>query len=768
MADIPREQSPATGQHDNPAIRLFAQRLYSGPQGPARGDQSPGTGSSGSRHPAGFLELTADIFPAVRDSQPAPPGRPPFSPERETDRARRYEDEFKRRQDLGQAALIWAAMPQRFAVSTSQSEQSLAISAEGFTRFFEAIPGLHLGRQAGAFLDSLRGVSLRGNQLRVDCDASFNMGGVPVLLRNLQADMVPDARDRDKMHLRNIRGITAMGMAVTEAELTIKRDDADGILKLAVAVRNPLTPALRRTLAAVYRDAPQNDWIQLKPVPLSKAGRVDSVIDELRRPPADRLCVRMAGAAAYADLPRELLGILGTVTSMTRDGDRLVIDRSQDTSLNLQGLFADLKQRISARVQVSDREIKLDKISGVDFRAPLPPEVRRLLGADNLQGKLKEVSISALDEAGTRRLRLSMDPDSMVQSMEIKVDARFRPVLDRQGRMTVDIIAARCVERDGRREVIRLPISVAFDPRQIENAARTGPDFTVRLAGNDQDYLRVAESILQGANLSDLRDLFRGVRSISKSGDRIVIERAERTSRAIGGVSLDSGKEISFRVTQGEGSLRVAEISGIALTLKPQMPDAVKRYLGVDIGNIPVPITGITVTDMGAGRQRLVVDGSNFLSRVGIFLQDGSPVTEPDGRWKLYAMVQCPQNEEERRLGRPRREMGIILPFNRSNQVDLKPEETAALVAQVAFQNIDPNDPKTWGLGLVAIGSQVASSTIETGRDLGARFQDGLRQIGDGTARARFQDGLRQIGDGTARARFQNGLRRIGGWLGLD
>lgn len=235
-----------------------------------------------------------------------------------------------------------------------------------------------------------------------------------------------------------------------------------------------------------------------------------------------------------------------------------------------------------------------------------------------------------------------------------------------------------------------------------------------------------AESLLRGAKLDDVKYLFEGVQSIQKKGDVITIERAGKTERDLGGMSLDADKTISFRVKQDGSTLAIADIEGVTLTLKPEMPEAVKKYLGLDIGHIPVGIKNIAITDLGEGKQKVVMTGNNFLSKVGVFLKDGQPMIDADGRWKLLALVQCPPTVEERRQNKPLREMGIILPFNKDNNVDLTAQETADLVAQVAYQNIDRRDPRTYGLGIVAVGSHITSRAIEEKNN----FNRGLKVIG--------------------------------------
>jgi hypothetical protein len=732
----------------------------------------------------GLLQLGEGIYSGLftsKDNKSTAPKEKKEDPyeAQENERVRRYLDEWNRLTDMSRAALAWSKMPQSVELRTEKNSRQLELSCNRFSAFFEGVPGLKLDKPARDFLEGMKKVKLDDNQLKLEGKTSFKTeGGLSVNLSNPSVEITPDPTDTSKFHLRNIKGIDCAGiLAIREAELTVTKGDAGQFMKLQVSVKNPVDKPLRASFAAL--GVPQEDYIKLDEIPLGKPESVLPIVAQMREKPGNRDYVRMAEALTSSELPKELRDLIGSITGRSKHGDEVEITRTGPSHHDLGGLTVDLKDRIKAKVSITDKEAKLENIDGVDFKVPLPPEVKKLLGMNGIESKLKEMSLSAEDGDGNRAMRVKFDSNSLVESMEIKVNKDLRPVLDKQGRLTIDVVAAREMEIEGKRETIRLPLQVSFDPKQIENPPKQGPDFTIRLTGQDKDYIRIAENILPGVNLNEVKDYFQGVKSISKKGDSIVIERAGKTSRDLGGLSLDADTTVSFAVRQDKNVLKIADIAGVTLTLKPDMPEAVKKYLGLDIGHIPVGIKNISLVDEGEGKQRVIVEGNNLLSKVAVHLKDGKPMLEPDGRWKLYAMVQCPPGAEERRLGKPLREMGIILPFNKDNQVDLKAEETAALVAQVAFQNIDPEDPKTWGLGLVAVGSQVASQAIETGKDLKARFDDGVRQIGDGTATERFKDGLRQIGDGRATerfkdgcsqlpGRFESGLKRIGGWLGLD
>jgi hypothetical protein len=709
-----------------------------------------------------YFELTGNCAAAndqpAKAKEPAGKEKPESYEAKEEERVRRYLEEWSRLSDMARAALAWSKLPNSVDLKSSQNGRSIELASDKFSGFFEAIPGLRLDKTVRDLLEGIRSISLKDNQLKLEGEITTKtQEGLPLILNNVTVDVIADPTDKDKIQLRNIKGMSCAGLAIKEADLTFKRDNPDGIVRLQVEVTNPVPKFLREL------GAPQEDKIKLPEIPLSKAEAVNPIIDELRKKAGERDYVRMAEALTANDLPKELHDLIGSITGRSKRGDDLIITRTKATTHDLGGLTATLAERIEAKVTINEKEARLENIKGIDFKVPLPAEVKKLLKMDGLDSKLKELSLAAVDSAGNRILNIKFDSGSLVESMSIKVGKDMAPVLDKTGRMTVDIVAAKTFETDGKKETLRLPISVSFDPKQVANPGKFGPDFRIKLDGKDQDYLKVAESMVQGANLNEVKDLFTGVKSISKRGDAIVIERAEKTSRELGGLALDADQTIAVRIKQDKNTLKIADIQGITLTLKPEMPPAVKKYLGLDIGNIPVGIKNISIIDEGGNKQRVIVEGNNLLSKVGVTLKDGAPMLESDGRWKLYALVQCPPTIEERRLGKQLREMGVILPLDKDNKVALKSEETAALIAQVAFQNIDPDNPRTWGLGLIAIGSQTTSTAIETGKDLKARFDDGWRQVNDGTAVERFKDGASQLP-----GRFSSGLRRIGGWVGLD
>ncbi len=709
-----------------------------------------------------YLEL-AGQFAAAGDrpataKDPAAKQKTESYESKEEDRVRRYQEEWNRLGEMAKAALAWSKLPNSVDLSSSQNGRSIELASDRFSGFFEAIPGLRLDKPVRDLLEGIKSISLNDNQLKLSGEVTTKtQEGLPLYLKDVTIDVLPDPNDKNKIQLRNIKGMSCSGLSIKDATLTFNRDNPDGIVRLQVEVTNPLPKYLRQL------GAPQEDKIKLPDIPLSKAETVNPIIDELRKKAGERDYVRMAEALTANDLPKELHDLIGSITGRSKRGDDLIVTRVKASSHDLGGMTASLAERIEAKVTINDKEARLENIKGIDFKVPLPAEVKNLLKMDGLESKLKELSLGAVDETGNRVLKVKFDSGSLVESMSIKVGKDLAPTLDRSGRMTVDIMAAKTIEAEGKTETIRLPISVSFDPKQMANPGKLGPDFTIKLDGKDQDYLRVAESMVQGANLNEVKDLFQGVKSISKKGDAIMIERADKTSRELGGLSLDADKNISLRIRQDKNTLKIADIQGITLTLKPEMPPAVKKYLGLDIGNIPVGIKNISIIDEGGNKQRVIVEGNNLLSKVGVTLKDGAPMLEGDGRWKLYALVQCPPTNEERRLGKQLREMPVILPFDKDNKVALKSEETTALIAQVAFNNIDPDNPRTWGLGLIAIGSQTTSTAIETSKELKGRFDDGWRQVKDGTAVERFKDGASQLP-----GRFTSGLRRIGGWVGLD
>jgi hypothetical protein len=655
--------------------------------------------------------------------------------EEEARRAYSYEQAFDAGSAVDRGVLVVAGLPRDVRVVLKQD--SIKIDADDFAKFAEVIPGTTLDEPLRKMLASLRSVSLDGSKVKVEGETSIplelgaNLPTADLTLKNATFDIVPDRNDPKKIHLENIQGISvsALGAGGDIKKITFSlAEDGQKNPLLRVEIPAPVAPeaksddylsrfkrGLNRVASSVI---PDKTTIDIALGSKEGAAQVEEIFRGVKgwsEAGQNRDFARLLKSVSGLDIERDLGGALSGITGVSKNGDKLEISRKGKSTHDLGGLPIEISEVVRARVGADLKNPRLEEIQGIALKLPIPAEVAGVVGLKTpIEAQLKEISFSEKDRDGNRLL--TVKTDSLLESVEIKVGPDMKPLpVDKSGTIALDLV----VDRGG-----KLPVRVEFKPEQLEKPPANGPDFKVTLKGKDEDYMKMIESF-SGAKLeSPIKDMVSGIRSVSKQGDRLRIERDKATRHDLGGVSLDASKLVEFKVSSDKDGVRIADIKGIGVKVPIQLPEAVKR-LGIDPGDhLSTNLRSVQVSAADAnGNRKVVVETSQHLRRVGLQLgPDMQPAKDAHGNWYFYGFADNPLAGKQ---------LPFTLRFDRHNNLNMSTQELMRLGGQATWQAAD-GSPSGIGLGIIAVGTEIGAQVLDT-RD---NFVRGCQVIGNAVSDA--------------------------------
>lgn len=682
--------------------------------------------------------------------------------EKEIKRAEQFADAHEQGTALERSLLTIGALPKDVKISSKPGQ--LKIESDGFGKIAEAIPGAALDATFRKILGDLRSVTIDGGKVQVEAQGKvpIDAGGIKANLSisNPSFDIVPDDKNPNCIHLSNIKGLSvdALGLGgdVKKVSLTLTEQDGKHFLKIDIpkpeakpADPNDRWAAFKRGVGSLAMPE-----VSTTVIPLDVAGSAEIVqrsfeqLKQFVKAPDKNSPADLAAGIAGVDLKTVLAGALDGIQSVSKKDDVLEIKRNKATSHDLGGLPLELSDTIKAKIDANGKAVSITNIEGVAMKLPVPEQVAKAVGLPvPFKANLKELSISEPDKDGNRTI--SIKTDSLLESVKIKVDKDLRPVAaDDKGKISVDLSV--------KQKDVKVDLSVAFNPKQLENPPATGPDFKISLKGGDNNYVKLIESMTGTPIDSPVKDMVSNVVSVSKQGDRVQIERDKASSHDMGGVILDAGKNIQFKVAQdGPSGVRISKIEGIHMKLPVQLPGLVKD-LGIDPGNhihTSLKTLGISSPD-AQGRRKVLLETDHLLKQVGVMLgPDMKPALDPKGNWYMYGFIDNPVANKQ---------MPLALRFDKSNNLAMSTQELMRIGSLAAWQATDNGGLEGAGFGVIAVATEagaialdVKDAVVDTAIVVKDAVVDGAIIAKDAVV-----DGAVFVGN-----KIADGAETVGGWI---
>ncbi len=635
-------------------------------------------------------------------------------------------EEFAHKHEIGstldRAMLTVATCPDKFEISAKPGQ--LKISSDNFARLAEAIPGAMLHETFRSILGGLKSGSIDGGRVSIEGKATVpvplaDLGvAAKLTLDNPNFNIVPDKENPKTIHLENIKGMSVdfagVGGEIKKISLTLTKD-GEGKPMLQIDIpkpeQKPAEPVkpndylsrFKKSVAGVVGTLaiPENSRIEV-PIESADAAKVierafESIKNWTTSPeknnPAD-----LAAGIAGVNLKTVLAGAFDGIKSLNKSGELLEIQREKASTHDLGGMPLEIAQTVKAKIEADGKGVSISQIEGISMKLPLPAEVAKAVNLPQpFKANLKEVKISEPDKEGNRYL--SIKTDSLLESVKIKVGPEMNPILDEKGNISVEFSVKH--NKDS------LGLVVSFNPKDLENPPEKGPDFKISLKGNDSSYLKLIESISGTKIDAPLKDMISNVSSISKSGDRVSIERDKASSHDLGGVILNAGRKVEFNLSQdGPSGVRLSKIDGIYLKLPVQLPQLVKD-LGIDPGShihTKVKTFGLGSPD-AQGRRKLLLETDHLLKQVGLMLgEDMKPALDPKGNWYMYGFVDNPLANKQ---------MPMVLRMDKNNNLDMSTQELMRMGSLAAWQAKDNGGLEGAGFGVIAVATEAGAIALD-------------------------------------------------------
>ncbi len=639
--------------------------------------------------------------------------------ERESQRALDYSKKFEQGSSLEKTLLTISSLPSDMSIVAKPGQ--LKLSSNDFSKVAETIPAATLDKTFRDILVGLKSADLNGSSVKIEGEAKVPVplpGGMSAeaVIKNPSFKIVPDAKDGNVIRLEDISGISigklGVGGDIKQVTFSLLADE-QGQKSLQIEIPKPehkkakpfdvfgkLEAKIGNALNSAVLD--EKTTIRIPLATAENAAVVERAFSNLRdwsKAPDKMNPADLAAGIAGIDLKTALGKALDGITSINKKGDALEITRDKASKQEIGGLPIDIDQTIKAKIESSDKSLKISGIEGISMSLPVPAELAKAVGLPQpFKANLKELSISEAEKDGSRTL--TVKTDSLLESVQIKVDRDLKPIAaDKLGNISLDLTI--------KNKDVSLPIAITFNPAQLEKPTANGPDFKISLKAADSNYVKMIETMAGTSIEGPLKDMVSGVTSISKTGDRISISRDKSSNQDLGGVILEAAKDIRFKVSpNGPSGARLSNIEGINLKLPIQLPQTIKD-LGIDPGK--EINCGLKTIDMSSpddkGRRNLNLETNHLLKQVSVLLgADMKPALDPKGNWYMYGRVDNPLANKQ---------MPMLLRFDQRNQLAMSTQELMRIGAQAAWQASDNKGAEGIGFGVIGVATEAGALALD-------------------------------------------------------
>ncbi len=544
-------------------------------------------------------------------------GRLHLAEAQEVRRVASYLDELGRASDpAATTAIILRRLPQQIRLDSEGNR--LYLGTSNFLTLLQAIPGFRTSELSS--LSGERALTIDDDRIRLSGRGTIVVptGGaqnLTISLDDLSGRMRLDPRDNNRILLSDISGLSAsqMGADIDIREMSFAlRSDDQGNMTLIVTPgrlegRRQLNPNGQPSAAQNFNQlAAGFASTQVRPIELPIGNSDDSPIPQLfsefrrwaeGREPRDARRLAETISGMYVD--PALAGIFGGIRGVERNGEQITIRSTGSDAHNLGGLPINWDQTVRARLRLEGNRMSLTNIEGIRIRMPVPSDVASSIGMNNpIEISITELSLSDPDRDGNRTA--TMRTSGVLESISIKVGPQMQPVTDRNGNTQLNAL----LNQGG-----RIPLELTFNPQQIAAGDPARIDFRLVVRENHQNNARAVEGLL-GCELNEtLRGVLNGVESIERRGTTVTIRRRAATTLELGGLSVTTGREVSFRLNpRANGAVEISNIAGVNITSLPGFANSIYS------SRLPIPIESVSLgAPNAAGERRLSFTGSGAI-----------------------------------------------------------------------------------------------------------------------------------------------------------
>ena len=532
-------------------------------------------------------------------------------------------------------------MPKDSSLSSSKPGQ---IKAE-LGQVLEKIPNLALDPAIKDLLCKMKNISIDGGHVRMEGRATSavmlrQLGKeINVTLSNPSVDLVPDDKNPNSFHLKNIKGIKVAGFSPSDISMTLEKNQDGGsqlrIKGSAGIAFDQTIPLDKATTEFVERSfAQMRDWI---------------------KSPETTTAVDLAAGILGTDLKQTLGGALDGIKGFKAKNDEVEINREKASTNDLGGLKLDLAVTIKATLSTEGKETVVKNIEGVTAKLPIPDEIAKAAGI-NGSVPIKEVRIGEADKDGNRVIRIKTD--AAFDEVRVKVDKNMKPCTDAKGNITVDFQL-----KNGRDS---LGLTMTFNPSKVESNGKV-PDFKVDILAGTGDRSKLIEGLFGKNLVSPIKEIVSEAVSITKEGDTVRIKMDKDSSHDLNGSKIDVSKDISFKLIQdGKGGVKLDNVTGLKLKVNAAVPAFIMRVLGLPFPkDLPVGIKSFELSAPDSERNRsIAIETDSLVNKISMFVgPDMKPVLNQNGDYNLGVIMTNPTD--------PQNTLNFGLRFDKSNQINM-------------------------------------------------------------------------------------------------
>lgn len=335
-----------------------------------------------------------------------------------------------------------------------------------FAKLLKSLSGLDIERDLGGALSGITGASKNGDKLEITRKgkSTHDLGGLPIEIAEL-------VRARVGANLKNPRLEDIQGIAL---KLPIPAEVAG-----AVGLKTPVDAQLKE-ISFSEKDKDGNRILtvktdsllesvqvkvgpDLKPVPVDKNGTIalDLVVnrggklplgvefkpEQLEKPPdngpdfkvtlkgKDEDYIKMIESFSGARLESPIKDMVSGITSISKQGDRVRIEREKATSHDLGGISLDASKLVEFRVSSDKDGVRVADIKGIRVKVPIQlPDAVKKLGIDpgeHLSTNLRSVQVSSADANGNRKV--VVETSEHLRKVGLQLGPDMQPAKDAHG-----------------------------------------------------------------------------------------------------------------------------------------------------------------------------------------------------------------------------------------------------------------------------------------------------------------------------------------------
>ncbi len=607
------------------------------------------------------------------------------------------------RDDPGKAFAVFSKLPNGIKLDVNGS---LTLSSDSFHTMLEAIPSLRL-----ASGDSLKigAVTFDGEKLKINGEARYSVrsGGLDLILniKEMSCDLKVDPKDKNRIVISNIQGfsVEAANMKLAPGTVKFSLVEHNGKLSLSIepTVQSPVGNNILGNLIGQGLTAAAK--FRTLEIPLRDEKAARKMFENIREGLAKKDASKLAVNLAELFVEPSIASIIQNVKSVQKSGDRLTVT-SEAAKRSLGGVPVEWDKTVRARVTSDGNELKITDVQGARLSLPIPPNLAGALRISNpLKIDFKEMVLSEPDRHwnvwglwpdGNRTAVIRAK--GVVELVSFKIGPDMTPVIDQDGNTTVDFLVNKGA---------KLPFELKFNPKQpIDDPAKIDFKLTVR-ENQSEKFPDVVAAFLKSPLDPVLKEALKGVKSIEKKGDLILISRDNSSELSSHGFTVGIAKEVSFNIVSDKNGVSVTNISGIEVRSLPGGANLIYAR------TLPIVLNSFKLSNPdNAGVRILTIDSSGPLR--GVVMELNPKLTPVDICVELENPVQALKNLMQRcqkpawdLLGRKMAGVETCRIHIKNNTVDM------GLLKDIGSMFSDAGDllsPE--GAGLAAIG--IASETL--------------------------------------------------------